>query len=112
MLLSTFLHEQLHWLEDARPDAYRAAMRELRERYPEVPTAAEGGARDEESTYRHLLVCDLEYQAMTALVGPDRARQTLARITHYAWIYDKVLNDPRVREVVLRNGFDVRTGAR
>lgn len=111
MLLSTFLHEQLHWLEDEPwMERWRAAMVELRTLYPEVPSSTDGGARDEESTYRHLLVCDLEYQAMTALVGPARARETLARITHYEWIYDRVLDDPRVREVSLRNGFDVSRG--
>ncbi len=110
MLLSTFVHEQLHWLEEARPDTWRAAMRELRALFPAVPDAEHGGARDEESTYRHLLVCDMEYQAMEALVGVEAARETLGRITHYEWIYDKVLNDPRVREVSLRNGFDVREG--
>lgn len=110
-LLSTFVHEQLHWLED-EPwlGDFRAAMDELRELYPEVPPSGEGGARDETSTYRHLLVCDLEYQVMTALVGRKRARETLGAITHYEWIYEKVLNDPRVREVSLRHGFDVREG--
>lgn len=111
MLLSTFLHEQLHWLEAGeRMEAWRAAMRDLREIFPVVPGSEEGGARDEESTYRHLLVCDLEYQALASLLGPEEARETLARITHYEWIYERVLEDPRVREVSLRNGFDVREG--
>lgn len=110
MLLATFVHEQLHWLEEARPDAWSAAMRELRELFPEVPASSEGGARDEESTYRHLLVCDMEYQAVTALVGPERARETLARITHYEWIYHQVLNEPRLRQASLQHGFDVREG--
>jgi hypothetical protein len=112
MLLSTFVHEQLHWLEEARADSWMKAMQELRTLFPEVPASSQGGARDEESTYRHLLVCDLEYQAMTTLVGHDKARETLGRITHYEWIYDQVLDDPRVREVSLRHGFDVRAGAR
>lgn len=110
-LLSTFVHEQLHWLED-EPwlTDFRAAMRDLEALFPDVPPAAQGGARDRESTYRHLLVCDLEYQAMTALVGEPAARETLAAMTHYQWIYGKVLNDPRVREVALAHGFDVAKG--
>jgi hypothetical protein len=75
-----------------------------------VPSGAEGGARDAESTYRHLLVCDLEYQAMTSLVGEATARKTLAAMTHYQWIYDKVLSDARVREIALRHGFDASGG--
>ena len=58
----------------------------------------------------HLLVCDLEYQAMTTLVGQAAARETLTGIGCYKWIYEKVLNDPRVREIVLRHGFDVSKG--
>ena len=73
--------------------------------FPEVPSSREGGARDDESTYRHLLVCDLELQAMTRLIGEDAARKVMASWTHYEWIYDTVLTDPRVREVVTRHGF-------
>ena len=110
-LMSTFVHEQLHWLED-EPwlENFQAAMSEFEELYPEVPTSREGGASDRRSTYRHLLVCDMELQAMTALVGETVARQTLAGQTHYEWIYDKVLNDPRVRETVLKHGLDVSAG--
>lgn len=105
-LLSAFLHEQLHWLEEGETlDAFRAAMADYEEIYPEVPDPDAGGARDPESTYRHLLVCDLELQAMTRLVGEEAARVLLASITHYEWIYERVLTDPRVREVAARHGF-------
>ena len=109
-LLTTFVHEQLHWLEDARPDEWRAAMADFQEAFPQVPPTDQGGARDDESTYRHLLVCDMELQAMEALVGEDRAREVLAEITHYEWIYERVLGDDRVREIALAHGFDVSTG--
>ena len=105
-LLSTFVHEQFHWLEEGETlGRFRAAMREFEEMFPEVPSSREGGARDDESTYRHLLVCDLELQAMTRLIGEDAARKVMASWTHYEWIYDTVLTDPRVREVVTRHGF-------
>lgn len=110
-LMSAFVHEQLHWLEDGETrEAFHAAMAEYRELWPDPPPSSEGGARDDRSTWRHLLVNDMEYQAMTTLVGPERARERLAGIPHYAWIYDRVLNDPRVREIALRHGFDVREG--
>lgn len=106
VLLSTFIHEQFHWLEDGETlDAFRAAMGDFEEMYPDAPGREGGGARDVESTYRHLVVCDLELQGMTRLVGEERAREVLAAITHYEWIYDKVLTDPRVREVNDRHGF-------
>jgi hypothetical protein len=110
-LLATFVHEQLHWLEaDPWLENFRAAMAELGELFPQVPAPSEGGGRDDESTYRHLLVCDLEYQALTALVGAAAARATLERFTHYEWIYDQVLDDARIRDVALRHGFDVSSG--
>ena len=64
-----------------------------------MPSSEAGGARDEESTYRHLLVCDMELQALTAQLGRTEAEAVLRRMTHYEWIYDRVLTDPRVREL-------------
>ncbi len=110
-LLSTFVHEQLHWLED-EPwlGDFQAAMTDFKELFPSVPSSTDGGARDNQSTYRHLLVCDMELQALTTLVGRTAARETLSQATHYEWIYDKVLNDPRIREVALRHKFNVSEG--
>jgi hypothetical protein len=110
-LLSTFIHEQLHWLEE-KPwlEAFQAAMKNFERLFPVVPSSTDGGARDRRSTYPHLLVCDMELQALTTLIGETAAWETLAQITHYAWIYDKVLNDPRVREVTLAHGFGVSEG--
>ncbi len=110
-LLSMFVHEQLHWLEDEPWVVdFQAAMADFEKIYPTVPSSADGGARDKQSTYRHLLVCDMELQALTTLVDQAVARKTLAKITHYEWVYDKVLNDPRVREIALRHGFNVARG--
>jgi hypothetical protein len=110
-LVSDFVHEQLHWLEE-EPwlRAFDAALADFQALFPDVPSFADGGALNGPATYRHLLVCHLEYQAMTALVGEAAARETLSGIGYYKWIYEKVLNDPRVREVVLRHGFDVSKG--
>lgn len=106
-LLATFLHEQFHWLESERRERTAAAIEELRGRYPAAPDGGPQGARDLYSTYLHLIVCDLELQATTLLLGADIARATLANNRHYTWIYDKVLNDPAVREINTRHGFTV-----
>jgi hypothetical protein len=106
-LLATFLHEQFHWLEEGNAE-FKAAMQAFAEIYPKAPAGPPEGARDLESTYRHLVVCDLEYQAMTILVGEAKARQILAANRHYIWIYDRVLNDPRVRQINLRHGMVAR----
>lgn len=105
-LLSTFVHEQFHWLEDGETlAAFRAAMADFEELFPDVPDRAGGGASDDPSTYRHLIVCDLELQAMTRLLGEETARTVMASWTHYEWIYDQVLSDPRIRETNARHGF-------
>lgn len=108
-LLSTYIHEQLHWIEDARQPGFERAMDEFREIWPSVPSRQEGGASDARSTYRHLIVCRLEYEVMAGLVGPDEARRVLEAQTHYEWIYERVLDDPRVPEVLARWGFDAES---
>jgi hypothetical protein len=98
-LLATFLHEQLHWFALERDDATERAKDRFRELFPEVPAASEGGARDAESTWLHLVVCDLELAATAAVIGEDAARAVLGANTHYQWIYRQVLENPVVREV-------------
>lgn len=105
--LSTYLHEQFHWWVSEHPAQEEAAVAAFRGRFPDVPAGGGQGGRDEYSTYLHLIVCDLEYQAMTELVGEAEARDMLAGWNHYTWIYDKVLNDAGVREINRANGFDV-----
>lgn len=112
VLLSTFVHEQLHWrVDEANDRRAKAALQEFRTIYPDAPDRRGGGARDQFSTYLHLIVCDLEYQALTELLGAAHARRLLAASTHYRWIYQRVLEDRRVREVNRKHGFVVRTGA-
>lgn len=105
MLLSTFVHEQFHWrvADDAANE--EAAIEAFREVFPDAPGREGGGARDPYSSYLHLIVCDLEFQAMTVVYGEEAARELLGRITHYTWIYERVLGDPRVRRINERFGF-------
>lgn len=104
-LLSVLVHEQFHWLTNDRQEAVDAALEEFREIFPEVPVRGREGARDEYSSYLHLVVCDLEFQALTELVGEERAREHLAAMDHYTWIYEQVLGNPKVREVTTRHGL-------
>lgn len=103
-LLATFLHEQFHWLEEGN-EHFREAMRLYGAKYPDAPPRGPEGGRDLESTYRHLLVCDLEFQAMSHLVGEDRAREVLSANRYYTWIYERVLHDPSIREIARGSGF-------
>lgn len=107
-LLSTFLHEQFHWYSNRNAERRDSAIAAFREHWPDVPVADSGGARDVASTYLHLVVCDLEFQAMTILVGREQARRVLDSYAHYEWIYDRVLEGSYVRTVMTRNGLILR----
>jgi hypothetical protein len=105
--LSNFLHEQFHWLEEAKKELREKAISEFIQTYTDVPVKGREGARNEYSTYLHLIVCDLEFQAMTEVVGEQKARQILSDWNHYRWIYNKVLNDKRIREINTKYGFTI-----
>jgi len=109
--LTTLVHEQFHWWVLESQSDLAAAIREMEKAFPEVPVGQGRGARNKESTYLHLVVCDLEYGAMTQLVGANRAREVLEAQRHYTWIYDQVLNNPAVREINERHGMVVGDGA-
>jgi hypothetical protein len=99
LLLATFVHEQLHWYLGEKPKETEEAYKELRLMHPKVPVGFPEGGRDEESTYKHILVCYLEYQAMKGLLGELKARQVMDfwATDHYTWIYKTVLE--REREI-------------
>lgn len=106
-LLATFLHEQLHWLAVERREATDAAKAEFRSLFPDPPSRQDGGASDAESTWLHLVVNDLTYQALTRLMGREEARRIVRESTVYSWVNATVLDDPRVREVTARQGLRV-----
>jgi hypothetical protein len=97
LLLSTFVHEQIHWLLVEKSKDTDAAIKELRTMFPKVPTSGPEGARDEQSTYLHLLVNYLEYRADRELLGELKAKQVMEfwATDHYTWIYKTVLERPR-----------------
>lgn len=104
--LSTFVHEQIHWFVNADTLAAEATLAELRRLYPEVPVGRPEGARSEFSTYLHLIVCWLELDAMTRLVGAGQARKLLADFGQYTWNYEHVLRDTdQIGSVLRRHGL-------
>ena len=97
LLLSTFVHEQLHWFLVQRGKETEEAIKELHGLFPMAPTRPPEGASDEYSTYLHLLVCYLEYRADQQLLGELKARQVMDfwASDHYTWVYKMVLERPR-----------------
>jgi len=94
LLLSNFVHEQLHWWFVAHQEQTSAAMAELRELFPHLPVGAPDGAADERSSYLHLLVIYLEYQADKSLLGDQRAADVMTfwKGDHYRVLYKTVLD--------------------
>ena len=92
LLLSTYLHEQLHWFLSERDSAADAAVRDLRRLFPTTPVGHPEGGSDETSNYHHLLVIYLEDRANRTLLGELRAHQILEfwANDHYTWIYQTV----------------------
>ncbi len=93
--LSTFIHEQYHWLAIAFEQETNAAIEDLKLLYPQIPNSRNGGARSEYSTYAHLIVGLQEYHATASLFGKDEAKRVLSSKTWYTWIYKKVIEDEK-----------------
>ena len=93
LLLSTFVHEQFHWYLGEKSKETEEAYKELKSMFPKVPVGFPEGGNNEESTYKHILVCYLEYQAIKVLLGELKAKQVMEfwATDHYTWIYKTVL---------------------
>ena len=110
LLLATFVHEQTHWLLEQKAEQAKRAMAELKVMFPDAPSGGPDGARDQESTYRHLIVCYLEYQAVRELLGELRGRQVIEfwATHHYRWVYRQVLEEGRrIGGVVRKHGLTI-----
>jgi hypothetical protein len=107
-LLSSFLHEQLHWYLREHPTDMESAVAQLRRFYPRVPVGLPDGADTEYSTYGHLVDCYLEIQADRALIGNDRTAAVIRKKPWYLWIYKTEIEDePRIAAVVKAQRLDI-----
>jgi len=92
-LLSSYLHEQLHWYLREHPVQMQDAIAQLRRVYPRVPVGGTEGAETLYSTYGHLIDCYLEIQADRKLIGEQRTMAVIQDKGHYTWIYKTDLED-------------------
>ena len=105
LLLSSFVHEQFHWFLSERRVATEQAIADLRKLFPSVPSGGVAGARDEYSTYLHLLVCYLEQQAVLRILRELKAKQVMDfwAPDHYTWVYQTVISRSRDIGQVMRD---------
>jgi hypothetical protein len=105
LLLSTYLHEQIHWFVAQNPNKEQAAIEDLRKLFPKVPVGQPEGARDEKSTYLHLIVCFLELEATAELLSDQRQQALIKhwRQDHYTWVYTQVVEKSESIKAILKN---------
>jgi len=107
-LLSSYVHEQIHWHLREHRFQQDAAVAELRRFYPRVPVGLPEGAESPYSTYGHIVTCYLEMIADRRLLGDERAAAVIRNKRHYTWIYGVVVRDEaKVAAVVRRHGLGV-----
>ena len=107
-LLSSFLHEQLHWYLAQHRLAMEDAVRQLKAMYPRAPIGLPEGADTEYSTYGHLIDCYLEIQADRELIGRERTDRVIKNKPWYTWIYKTILQDEdRIAALVKAEGLEM-----
>jgi hypothetical protein len=107
-LLSSFLHEQLHWYLRDHPTQMEQALAELKRFYPKVPVGLPEGADTMYSTYGHLIDCYLEIQVDRRLMGDERTTRVIKNKPWYTWIYKTITQDEkRIDAIVKGNHLDI-----
>ena len=99
--LSTFIHEQMHWFELFMGPQVEAAIKDLKQMYPDMPSRGRGGGRDARGTFIHLIVGSQELHATATFFGKEEARRVIADKTWYRWVYKEVLNNEAALLAVL-----------
>ena len=96
-LLANYIHEQMHWYvtwySHKHTDQWRAVWAALEQRYPDPPIGRGEGADTLASTHLHLIVNWLEIEALSSLIGAEAAKEHVARLHYYRWIYAAVIQD-------------------
>jgi hypothetical protein len=104
LALSAYVHEQGHWvLTDRHRGDNPALFQDLQRAFPNLEVQPPQGDGELRSSYFHIAVCMLEWQAMEDLVGPERALKVIEwkQGDHYKAIYAIVLNNRAQVEKVL-----------
>jgi hypothetical protein len=104
--LSAYVHEQAHWvLMERHRGEVREMLPELKRMFPDLPIAAPQGDGNEGTSYIHLVVLMLEWQALENLIGSDRAGAVMEfkRQDHYKALYATVMENRQQMEKFLKH---------
>jgi hypothetical protein len=105
LALSAYVHEQAHWVLMSRNRFDNPhLLADLERAFPGLEYERPQGDGEVKSSYFHIAVCMLEWQAMEELVGPERAQKAIEwkQTDHYKAIYALVLSQRGRVEAVLK----------
>jgi len=105
LALSAYVHEQAHWvLTERHSGNTKELFEDLEKTFPNLDYHVPEGDGELRSSYFHIAVCMLEWQAMEELVGPQRALREMEwkQKDHYKAIYALVLANREQVEKILR----------
>jgi hypothetical protein len=103
--LSAYVHEQAHWLlMERHRGQVREMLPELIRMYPNIDITPPYGDGNQGTSYIHLVVLVLEWQALEDLIGADRARAVMQfkRQDHYKDLYATVMDRRQQMESFLK----------
>src|SRR5437588_3069 len=103
--LSAYVHEQAHWLlMERHRGQVREMLPELIRLYPNIDVKPPFGDGNQGTSYMHLVVLMLEWQALEDLLGADRARALMQfkRQDHYKDLYATVMDHRQQMEGFLK----------
>jgi hypothetical protein len=105
LALSAYVHEQGHWvlMERHRMDM-QPLFSDLQNTFPNLDVTPPHGDGQLRSSYYHLVVCMLEWQAMEELVGQERARKVIEwkQGDHYIDIYKAIMDRREQAEAIMK----------
>jgi len=107
-LLSTFLHEQMHWYTLTNHPGFAKAAKSLATKYTNLPEKLPEGAGSKQSTFLHLGVCYLEFHTLAKVIGRKAALKHMQykATQYYRWVYRTILKDLAYFEALFdKNGL-------
>lgn len=102
-LLSTFLHEQIHWFvsEVDKNAKVFEAIKELKLIFPRIPQINSFMEDKNFSSYLHLIVNYLEYDGLRCLLNENRAREAINKKGKYVELYKIIIQQQdKIREIL------------
>ena len=103
--LSAYVHEQAHWvLMKRHRGEVREMLPELKRMFPNLQIAVPEGDGNQGTSYIHLVVLMLEWQAMEDLTGAENSRAVMEfkRLDHYKALYAAVMENRTQMEKFLK----------